>query len=657
MSINILKYSVVINAHNKAEFLLKTLNSVINQTLSPDQYEIIIIDDGSTDDTEAQIINYRLQITRLHQGSGGQAKPEIRYFKIKNGGMAKAMNLGIKESKGEIIFFTNSNFEAPPNWMEIIIDGYRKHPDVAGVGGWYEMAHSSFLDKCLDAMDNKFSACVLNTEIKTNLYFFPDIGVKLANLSYKRPILEEYGGFDENLRSYALTAKELNIKVLTQGHPFLQLPLKVKRIKKFGYKDFFCQYFGGGRDSFYLHRKYPRLIKDAYGGFLNNFLRVFAYADISYFYTAYFFYTLLRVGGRIFAKYWERAAVKEVGISPSETFEISKYPVDEKKHIQISGRLFNKSTFQIIETTGDFYSVVIPTYNRSERLIGSLENLANQTISPECYEIIIIDDGSTDDTSVRVEEFKKIYPYNNINYFHKQNGGPAKARNFGIERARGKFVFFTDDDCTAPNDWIETILAGFKKYPHAMGVGGWIWPPEGELEKSAVSRFLHFKSFSYHPIIGKYIRSHEIISNDPMMCFGNFAYNTANVCYKKEILKEVGGFCKDFYWPGSEDNELAFRITSLGYSLLYLPLHVTHPKAMRLPEFMKIYFRRGANDCLLRTMHMELLEKLKPGSTKDYGSIASFISRLNGPEKFLAFLEWLSLNAGIIYMKNKLERF
>lgn len=138
------------------------------------------------------------------------------------------------------------------------------------------------------------------------------------------------------------------------------------------------------------------------------------------------------------------------------------------------------------------------------------------------------------------------------------------------------------------------------------------------------------------------------------MCFGTFAYNTANVCYKKEALQKVGGFMEDFYWPGSEDNELAFRIASMGYSLLYLPFHVIHPKDMSLPEFTKLYFRRGANGYLLRIMHRGLLEKLKPGFVKDYGSMASFIFHFSGPEKFLALLQWLSINAGIMYMKNKL---
>jgi len=675
MSIKLPQYSVVIPTYNSAKTLALTLNSVCEQTLSPEKYEIIVVDDGSTDDTES---NVKCQMSNVKM-------PEIRYFKVENGGLAKARNLGIKKAVGEIIFFTDDDCIAPKDWMEIILDGYHRNPDVVGIGGWYEInsSRAGFLQKCENAMDKKFGSSILNAEIKTNLYFFPFVGAQPANLSYKKSVLEECGGFDENLRSDKWIAKEFNIKVLTRGYLFLHLPLTVKRIKQFGLKDFFYKYASEGRDSFYLHKKYPKFIKDVYGNFLNNFLGLLAHFEISHFYIAYFFSVLFHIGGRTFAKYWERPAVAEASLLPNENFEISKYLTGEEKSTQTSGQPFNKLTLGIKEPIGDFYSIVIPTYNRAKSLINALENLVSQTISPEKYEIIVVDDGSTDDTDFQVSRLRQArlpagqgfggqasFPpaprlwragklkvkSPEIRYFKIENGGPAKARNFGIEKARGEIIFFTDDDCAVPRDWMETLLAGFKKYPEAAGVGGWIWPPEGELEKSAVSSFLHFESFFSHHIVGSYIRSHEILSNDPLMCFGTFAYNTANVCYKKEVLETMGGFREDFYWPGSEDNELAFRITSAGHSLLYLPFHVMHPKAMSLPEFTKLNFRQGANGYLLRMMHKELLDKIKPGFVNDYGSIASFSLRLSSSGKFVALLKLLSINAGIIYMKRALKR-
>ncbi len=582
----------------------------------------------------------------------------INYLFKKGANPAELFNLGVAAAKGEIIFFTESNCTAPTNWLEEFIKNYKRHPNIVGAGGWHETASfgAGFLQKCADAMDNKFSGGILDAEIKTNLYFFPYIGAEPANLSYKKSAFQNCGGFDENLRSPRWTAKEFNIRALAQEYLFIHLPLKIKRIKKSGIKNFFRQYIISGRDLFYLRNKYPRLINDTYGGLVNNFLKLIAYSEISPFYAAYFFSTLFHIGGRAVAKYWERPAVKEVNLLPNKNFNISKHLIGEKKSIQTSGRPFDKSTLPIKEPAGGFYSIIIPTYNRSRGLINALNHLIVQTIPKDNYEIIIVDDGSTDDTESEVAKYKIQNTKYNIRYFKIPNGGPAKARNFGIKQSKGEIIFFTDDDCFVPPNWMETLLSGLKRYPEAAGAGGWIWPPEGEMEKSAVSRFLHFESFFSHHIVGSYIRSHEILSDDPLMCFGNFAYNTANVCYKRGILESIGGFKEDFYWPGNEDNEIAFRITNAGYQLLYLPFHVTHPKDMSLSEFAKLNFRQGANGYLLRIIHRELLEKIKPGFVNDYGSMASFALRLSGSEKSLALIKWLSINAGIGYMKRALKR-
>ena len=116
--------------------MLKTLDSVCNQTIPPEKYEILVINDGSTDDTEETISNLKSQIL----------KPEIRYFKIENGGPAKARNKGIKEAKGEIIFFTDDDCTVPGNWMETLLSGLKRYPEAAGAGGWY-LPHENKTEK------------------------------------------------------------------------------------------------------------------------------------------------------------------------------------------------------------------------------------------------------------------------------------------------------------------------------------------------------------------------------------------------------------------------------------------------------------------------------------------------------------------------------
>ena len=323
----------------------------------------------------------------------------------------------------------------------------------------------------------------------------------------------------------------------------------------------------------------------------------------------------------------------------------------KKSEFSKTGVLFQENRSPIVSpiTKTQFliqYSIIVPTYNRHKNLLQLLESLVAQTFAPSEYEIIIIDDGSTDATKATVTEFQSKYSRNTIRYFFQNNSGPAIARNKGIKESKGSTIFFTDDDCIVPHNWMETLLEGFKRHHEVVGVGGWTNSPGEELKKSATARY-----YERSELQGGY----EVISNNPMRCFSVSVLNTANIAYKKEILEKVGGFNPQFYWPGSEDTDLAFRIMLSNQYLLYIPFNVIHSKAMSLFSFLKVHFKRGANGYFLRKIHNNELEKLKPGFVKNYGSIGNFTLFLGRPEKLLAFLGWLSLNVGIMYMENRLS--
>ncbi len=347
--------------------------------------------------------------------------------------------------------------------------------------------------------------------------------------------------------------------------------------------------------------------------------------------------------------------IEETGTPPKDYFESTRYHTDGRA-IKTRGVPFRKNSSAKTPPGSGFYSVVIPTYNRERGLDTALANVVNQTINPKQYEIIVVDDGSTDGTHKTVLGIQKRFPEHVIRYFYRENGGPAKARNKGIKEAKGEIVFFTDDDCAVPPDWMETLLDGFHRYPEATGVGGWYVTPPHKLKESAGARYMHMISFRPHHIVGTLINSHEIISNNPIMCFGTFAYNTANTAYKKKILERVGGFREDFHWPACEDNDLGFRVILAGHYLLYLPFHVIHFRYFCPFDFIKLFFRRGANGHFMRELHRKTLEELKPELVKHHGSIASYALRLSGEYKFWAFLEWASVNAGILYMRQKLKK-
>jgi glycosyltransferase involved in cell wall biosynthesis len=104
-------------------------------------------------------------------------------------------------------------------------------------------------------------------------------------------------------------------------------------------------------------------------------------------------------------------------------------------------------------------SVIIPTYNRSQMLRETMASVLAQ--SERDLEVIVVDDGSTDDTREVVNAFGDA----RARYFYKQNGGPPSARNYGLARADGRYIAFLDHDDLWPPDFLEVMVSALKRNP------------------------------------------------------------------------------------------------------------------------------------------------------------------------------------------------
>ena len=95
-------------------------------------------------------------------------------------------------------------------------------------------------------------------------------------------------------------------------------------------------------------------------------------------------------------------------------------------------------------------SVVVPAYNAREAIAECLEALLHQTVPRDRYEVIVVDDGSSDGTA------EVVRPYG-VKLLQQANQGPAAARNLGVAHAQGEIILFTDADCAPHADWIEQL--------------------------------------------------------------------------------------------------------------------------------------------------------------------------------------------------------
>ena len=224
---------------------------------------------------------------------------------------------------------------------------------------------------------------------------------------------------------------------------------------------------------------------------------------------------------------------------------------------------------------------MLATYNRARKLEMCLESIFNQKLPSEQYEVIVVDDGSSDGTPQLLERFQKRC--SNLSFRCQSNRGAAAARNLGVKHARAGVVAFTDDDCLVPSNWLERMLDGFARYPQVAVVGGYQEASEATLAQSAVARFERFQTREDYNA-----KEEEVVGG-----METPAVVTNNMAIKKEVFWQVGGFDESFPGAAGEDADLKKRIADANYQLLYLPLKVTHQQDYNFKGFVRQSFGRG----------------------------------------------------------------
>jgi GT2 family glycosyltransferase len=203
-------------------------------------------------------------------------------------------------------------------------------------------------------------------------------------------------------------------------------------------------------------------------------------------------------------------------------------------------------------------SIIVPTFNGAARIANCLDALLEQTAGRDA-EILVVNDGSTDNT---VDVVRR---YSTVALINQANAGPAAARNRGAMESSGKVILFTDDDCVAAPQWLNSMLQPFDD-PKVVGAKG-VYRTR---QKSSVARFVQTE----------YEDRYRLMDGSDSIDF----VDTYSAAFRRERFFEMDGYDTSFPVACAEDVELSYRMSNSGWKMKFAPeaiVYHTHPETLR----------------------------------------------------------------------------
>ena len=232
-----------------------------------------------------------------------------------------------------------------------------------------------------------------------------------------------------------------------------------------------------------------------------------------------------------------------------------------------------------------FITAVIPTYNRCRLLKDAIESIQNQSVASADYEIIVVDNASTDDTKQVVEAANQSGK-KKVEYLYESRQGLHWARHAAAKKAKGEILLYTDDDAVATSDWIKEMISPFED-PQVAVVGGPIHVRWLTLPDQLVSTLKIF--------------GHLDLGSEPLFFKWPNSPHGGNYAVRKEALFKAGGFDPDTSYEdklvGDGENGLSRKIYQMKLKIAYSPkaliYHVQDGASMNDSRICHKYAQQG----------------------------------------------------------------
>lgn len=235
-----------------------------------------------------------------------------------------------------------------------------------------------------------------------------------------------------------------------------------------------------------------------------------------------------------------------------------------------------------------FLSVVIPTYNRKPILEKCLRSLEKQQFSLTLitgYEVIVVDDGSTDETLTWLAKYQTEFPH--VRWFEQSHQGPAAARNLGVKEAKGEIIVFIDSDLVVTETFLQSHAKALVKARESLNSD---------------------RIFTYGAVINTCNFENPTSEPYKITDFSAAYFATGNVAIERKWLEQAGLFDTGFQLYGWEDLELGVRLKKLGLKLVKCPEAVGyhwHPafSLTQIPRMIDREIQRGRMGVLFYQKH------------------------------------------------------